>query len=272
MALQGFVELAPSVLSYEPPSPRVGQLVVIAVWMGAQEKHIAKYTSLYQNLLPTVRILLIKCTVSSMIVKYKTLQKALTPAADYVRRVIEECDENASTEPHVLVQMFSNGGINLITQILVVLSGMRNRPTPLVGLICNSTPAGVGYWKDYSAFRNALPQGFLFSILAPPFIHFLLIYIVVTVSLGINEIPQVVWRRSILDENLVDTKRITYIASKADKIIGWKDVVSHAQEARKKGWEVREIIYENTRHCNHLQKDPQAYEDMVRDMWGEPKR
>lgn len=89
--------------------------------------------------------------------------------------------------------------------------------------------------------------------------------------MGRYEIPEALWRRAILDTTLVESKRICYVASKADKIIDWRDVVAHADSARAKGWEVKELIMEDTLHCNHMEKNPQMYHEVVELMWSGEK-
>lgn len=271
MAIEGFVSLAPNIQMYSPPNAMVGQLVILATWMGAADKHIAKYTTLYKNLIPTARILLLKSVVSSMISPYKKQQAALEPAASAVHEILEEVAGNPQVKPHVLLHMFSNGGINSGTLLLLDLHRKRKQAMPLVGLICDSVPTGAGYWKTYSAFKYSFPQGFPANIIASSAIHVLLILLFASIYAGRYEHPEDFWRRSILDDKLVDSKRICYIASKADKLTDWKDVVAHADTARNKGWEVKEIIYEDTPHCNHLAKDPHAYEGAITSVWHESR-
>lgn len=108
MAIDGFTKLSPNILIYTPPAPKPGQLVVLGTWMGAADKHIAKYTTLYRQRLPNVRILLLKSYVTSMVQPYSTQQKAMEPAERYVRQFLEESGyqgrgcQTVHTSAHVL--------------------------------------------------------------------------------------------------------------------------------------------------------------------------
>jgi hypothetical protein len=248
MALDGFVKLAPEILLYTPPNAAIGQLVILGTWMGAADKYIAKYVELHKKQLPTASILLLKSGVSSMISPYKKQQAAIEPAMIPILSLLEQCKES-KIEPRILLHIFSNGGINSATHLLIDLNRKRKAPMPLI------------------AFMYSFPQRFPTSIAASSMVHTLLILLFLSVAMGRYENPEDFWRKAVLDKSLIDSNRVAYVASKADKQTDWRDVVSHAEVARKQGWEVKEIILEDTPHCNHLKKDPQMYHDLATRMW-----
>ncbi|CAO2654474.1 Nn.00g112070.m01.CDS01 [Neocucurbitaria sp. VM-36] len=266
MALDGFAKLAPDILLYTPPDAAVGQLVILGTWMGAADKYIAKYIELHKKQLPMASILLLKSGVSSMVSPYKKQQVAIEPAMALILGLLEQCKES-NTKPRILLHMFSNGGINSATHVLIDLNHKRKAPLPLIGLICDSVPTGAGYWKTYNAFMYSFPQRFPTNIAAAMMVHTLLTLLFLSVAMGRYENPEDFWRKAILDKSLIDSNRIAYVASKADKQTDWRDVVAHAEVARKQGWDVKEIILEDTPHCNHLKKDPQMYYDLVTRVW-----
>ena len=47
----------------------------------------------------------------------------------------------------------------------------------------------------------------------------------------------------------------------------WLNVRGHAEEARRKGWEAREILFEGSGHCAHFSKDEERYGEAVRSIW-----
>jgi hypothetical protein len=263
MPLPDFLPLTPTISLYTPPQPSASHLVILCTWMGAADKHINKYTELHKQRIPTARILLLKSKVTSMIAPYTAQQAALEPATAPVLATLAE----TNAPPKVLLHVFSNGGINSATHLLTVLQRQTHKPLPLVGIICDSVPTGAGYWKTYNAFMHSFPSSLPVSVVAGAVVHTLLILLFLSVAVGRYENPEDMWRRSILHEKLVGTNRISYVASKADKLTDWRDVAAHAEEARSKGWEVREIIYEDSAHCNHLYKDPQAYHRVITDTW-----
>ena len=107
----------------------------------------------------------------------------------------------------------------------------------------------------------SFPQQFATNIAVASMVHTLLILLFRSDAMGRYENPEDFWRKAVLDKSLIDSNRMAYMASKADKQTDWRDVVAHAEIARKQGWDVKEIILESTPHCNHLKKDPQMYHD-----------
>jgi hypothetical protein len=93
------------------------------------------------------------------------------------------------------------------------------------------------------------------------------------VALGRYEYPEVLVRRTLLDEDFVcgaekgTKRRICYLYSKTDRMTDWKDVVEHADTAREKGWDVSEVVFEGTAHCNHFVKNEGVYAGEMRKMW-----
>jgi len=67
-------------------------------------------------------------------------------------------------------------------------------------------------------------------------------------------------RREINDPSLfpVEAEKL-YLYSKADAMIGWRDVEINAKEADAKGWVVKRVRFEKSRHVNHLTEDPERY-------------
>jgi hypothetical protein len=62
-------------------------------------------------------------------------------------------------------------------------------------------------------------------------------------------------------------KRSCYLYSKSDPMVDWTDVRDHAADARRKGWDVEEIMFDGSGHCGHFQKDEEKYVEAMRRMW-----
>ncbi|KAI1388886.1 uncharacterized protein F4822DRAFT_261362 [Hypoxylon trugodes] len=206
-----------------------------------------------------------------MISPYSTQESAMKPAEHVVCQVLDECggseSGNPGTKPRILFHMMSNGGINSATNLLRVLERRLGKPLPLVGLICDSVPTGASYMKTRRAFMYSFPARFPVNLISSAVIHVLISPLYISIAMGRYEAPEDYWRKSILDEKLIDSKRICYVASKADKMIDWRDVLSHAEQARPKNWEVKEFMFEETPHCNHISKYESIYINAVADMW-----
>ncbi|KAI2464164.1 hypothetical protein F4781DRAFT_85555 [Annulohypoxylon bovei var. microspora] len=272
MALQDFAKLGPEIFLYTPSEHQVGQLVILCTWMGAADKHIEKYTKVYRQNVPSAKILLLKSVVGSMISSYSSQQHAMKPAQNAVCQILNECDSlqpggaSSKGKPRILLHMMSNGGVNSATNLLVFLErGLKTR-LPTVGLICDSTPNASSYKKTCNAFMYSFPCGFPVNLITTAFVYFTITLLYLWIAMG-NEAPEDYWRKSVLDEKLINCRYICYIASKADKMTDWRDVVSHAEEARKKGWTVKEIMFNDTQHCNHISKYEETYVNAVVDVW-----
>ncbi|KAK6958412.1 hypothetical protein Daesc_001212 [Daldinia eschscholtzii] len=265
MALQGFAKLGPSIFLYTPSEYKTGKLVVLCTWLGAADKHIDKYADIFRKVAPNSKILLLKSFVGSMISPYSKQEREMKPAEHVVYHVLDQC--SGTTKPQILFHMMSNGGINSATNLLAILQRKLKKPLPLVGLICDSVPTGASYVKTCRAFMYSFPDSFPLNIVSTVCIHVLISLLYISIATGRYEAPEDYWRKSVLDDKLIDSKRIAYIASKSDKMIDWKDVSSHAELARKKGWVVKEFIFDDTPHCNHISKYEGLYVNTVADLW-----
>jgi Eukaryotic protein of unknown function (DUF829) len=43
----------------------------------------------------------------------------------------------------------------------------------------------------------------------------------------------------------------------------WRDIKDHADDARKAGWLVQEVVFEGSAHCAHFPRDPEKYTSAV---------
>ncbi|KAK8091430.1 hypothetical protein PG997_001791 [Apiospora hydei] len=272
MALQGFVELSPNILLYTPSEHLVGHLIVLCTWMGAADKHIAKYADIYRQKAPGAKILLLKSAVGSMVSSYASQRRAMRPAQQVVCQLLQEHyslqrgGASSNEQPRILLHMMSNGGANSATNLLVDLEGRLQAPIPVVGLICDSTPNASSWKNTCHAFMYSFPCGFPVNILTTAFVYATITLLYVWIAMG-NEPPEDYWRRSVLDGKLVRCRQVCYVASKIDKMTDWRDVVSHAAVARKMGWMTKEIIVDDTPHCNHISKHEEVYVNAVSNVW-----
>lgn len=262
-----FQKVGPNILLFTPPSHTAGELVIICSWLGAARKHIAKYTDGYRKVAPNAKILLIQSSVGVITSTYATQLKAIQPAVQVVRATLDESGHGTIGKIKIVIHTFSNGGINSATQLLIALHKQLATPLPLHAIICDSGPAIGTYWKSYKGMTISLPKGFLWQLLGPVVVHAILIVLYSSIAIGRYEKPEDLWRRTLLDENITDSKTISYIYSRADKVTDWTDITSHADVARQKGWDIHEVVFEDTDHVNHLGKHGEEYFQAVERVW-----
>ena len=163
--------------------------------------------------------------------------------------------------------------------MLIVLRRRLNAPLPLAGLLCDSCPAQGTYWKSYDAMVLSLPKDVMSRMFGALACHCILILLYSWIACG-NENPASLQRRTLLDTNtfepgwaadeqapVVAAGRVCYLFSRSDRMCLWTDVVEHAEEARAKGWQVEEIMFEQSGHCAHLSKNESQYVDAVNAIW-----
>lgn len=297
-SLADFIPIAPGTFLYTPPKPTPGQLIILCTWLGAARKHIAKYTALYRRIAPNARVLLIESSFGNLHSAFIVRQRAIkfAPAAAAVLDTLAECEHRSpshpkesangrfddektnsriwqstpsSGHPHpkTILHIFSNGGMNSATHLLRVLRSRMDEPLALTGILFDSCPGkGTSYWQSFNAMVLPFPKTFVWRLLGALAVHLLLSFQRLYIACG-NEDPANYWRRTLLEESS-PARGAYYLFSKEDRMIEWTDVEQHAEEARKKGWRVKEVLFEGSGHCAHLSMNEEKYLEAVKSVWG----
>lgn len=214
----------------------------------------------------------------------------------------KKTERNGGTTPKILLHMFSNGGTNTATQFLFVLNERLRSPLPLSGMLYDSCPAKGTYWKDHRAMVYSLPKDIISRTIGNIIVHIILLMLHTEIACGLEN-PSSLLRRTLLDEKKIrgrvtsagedekgteqpvsnidsvkeeETttepkqpagKRSCYLYSKSDQMVDWTDIRDHAAEARRKGWDVEELVFDGSPHCGHFQKDEERYVQAMERMW-----
>jgi hypothetical protein len=178
--------------------------------------------------------------------------------------------------------MFSNGGTNSATQLLLVLHSRLHSLLPLLGSLFDSCPAKGTYWKPQTAMALSLRPKDIFSrILADLIAHGILFILYTWILVLGNENPASLMRRTLLDRGIVAgitleerssgaemvKGKACYLYPEADDQVDWMDIKEHAKEARGKGWVVEEVVFEGSAHCAHFSKEGETYVGVMKGMW-----
>jgi hypothetical protein len=279
--LSKYRSLSRSISIHEPRESVTGQLIIIATWLGATTKHIVKYAALYEVIAPNAKILLIQAPMDSFLLPYPIQEINIRPAVDPIVQLLEECANEQGphhpvTEPRILLHVFSNGGANRVLQLLRVWKSTVGMALPLTGLVIDSALAVGGPIQNFRGFQQSLPSSPIYKTIGPIAACYALLVLETSIALGRYPRPETAMRQGVLDEALIQfadegkysgVKRICYFASKADRNTPFKDIISHAEEARKRGWLVDLHLWDDTPHCNHLSKHKEEYVRAVRSMW-----
>jgi hypothetical protein len=259
----GFVELSSTVFYRESPdssndsdtsaTTQAPDLIILAAWMNALPKHVAKYTSTYEKLFPSSRILVIVTTTAHILTQPERQRiKDLKPALFIIQAI--------QPQEKVLLHAFSNGGASAIWTIARTHRARTGRCLPVSKTVLDSTPGSQSYEISLAAFTVALPKNVIVraigSLVLRVFLGMWYVYDLVTRSEKfIDKI-----RNGLNDTRLFDVgvERL-YVYSMADKLVPWEAVEEHAREAEGMGFKVRMEKYRESGHCAHLLNDEKRY-------------
>jgi hypothetical protein len=232
------------------------RLIIISSWTDAKDAHVAKYTIKYQALYPDSQILLLRNTMDCMI-QPSHINSAMRIAASVVHAAFQA--PLSSSSPPLLIHVFSNGGsaniASLYEQFAATAGPNRDKRLPPHVTIFDSCPGHFSMPRAVAFVSVGLP--FLQSLIAAPFLYAFTLFWVTLMA------PDWYKPHNNNAGNTAELRRV-YIYSLTDAIIDYKDVETHAAEAKTKGFSVVLEKYEGSAHVAHLRKDENRYWEIVR--------
>ncbi|KAJ5754050.1 uncharacterized protein N7511_008203 [Penicillium nucicola] len=264
--LASFAKLAPSVYIQDPETNQsIRPVILLAFWMNAPPRALAKYVIEYRRLLPTARIVFIRSSSNDFMLRSSQGQQArMVPAVEAMRTLV-------TPENPVYVHMFSNGGLTNITHLLQAWKEATGSPLPISAMILDSAPGKSTLRSGLRAFSYALPKMWILHCLGKAMLFAFLVFIKLVQYLSVSPDPISLARRVINDTSLMRAanpeKSLTrcYIYSDADELVDWKDTESHAVEAETQGWVVRREFFKGSAHVAHMKTDPDRYWTIIKD-------
>lgn len=267
--------LGPLVYIYRPPetsSPSADQprLIIISAWTDAKDAYVAKYIVKYRALYPAAQILLLRSTMSC-IFRPSQIGPAMRHAASAVHAAFQTPAQSSRTSSvPLLVHIFSNGGSSSVANLYeqyAAMAGPRddNKSLPRHVTIFDSCP-GLFSISGAVAFVSAG----LSSVqrwIAAPFLYVLGVLWAASMALGLLPNSLSDWSKSHNQNapggNSAEVRR-AYIYSSNDTLTDYRDVETHAAEAKNKGFSVVLERYEGSAHVAHMRKDEGRYWEIVR--------
>ena len=266
----GFTQLSPSVF-YRIPSKNVEpakkskikepDLILLAAWMNASPRHVAKYTAAYQKVFPTSPVLVIKTETAHFLWQSDEQRiQGFEPALDILR--------NLQPQEQVLLHAFSNGGAAASWQLAQAYQARMGQTLPTSKVVLDSTPGIQGYDTAVTAMKLGLPKNPILQILGILFLRvFIGAWFLYSWALSRESIVDQM-RRGVNDPSLFSTRaKRLYIYSMADELILWQDVEAHAKEAEGKGYNLQMVKYIDSKHTAHMQRDEKRYWEAVVGLW-----
>lgn len=275
--LASFSRLSPSVYLQEPEVhvkhggdyPRT---IVLAFWMNAPPRALAKYVVEYRRLAPSARIIFILSSSDDFILRasINAQQARVTPAVEAIRA-------SSSPEDPVFLHMFSNGGVSSTSHLLATYQRLTGKPLRISSMIIDSAPGTTTITGAMKAFSFALPGMWFLRFLSKIALYtFLVLHALVRKLTGTKDAVTMA-REAINDSRLLfginprgNLKRC-YIYSDADELVDWRDVESHAFDAESRGWSVHREKFIGSPHVSHMRVDPERYWATVRKYLQQPQ-
>lgn len=240
--------------------------------MGAQPAHIAKYVRPYKDQYPASSIVLVRSEMRHF-VRPSTLSEVqlgvdtlLSEFPELVQASTAPDTSSASeTTPPLLIHVWSNGGSTILYNLTKRLPSL-----PRNTIIFDSCPGQFRYSSTYTAMMATLPP--MLRVILSPAVHLLcgwwwLRHKLGTMLGGPRRDPLAITAASHnTPERLAQEVRRSYIYSKEDALIPYKDVEAHAADAEKKGADVRLELFKGV-HVGHLRADPERYWRVVKETY-----
>jgi hypothetical protein len=271
-----FIHLNSIVSLFTPPSSAINTngdigssnptTIIVCQWNGAHPKSrfLASIYAKYHVLYPNARILSIRSLPEFFVTTSTSARLKLFPL------VVSALQED--TDRRVLVHLFSNGGAQTLVDLCHLWKEQAGAVLPVKAIVLDSAPGNPGAKEAWAAMAVGLPKGLLWYPAAAVLSLVVVGFWVQKSVFGMSNMVEET-RRDLNDGALVDLgARRLYIYSEADKLVGFRDVERHAEEARAKGVQVKMQRGGASAHVQHMGKvsDPswEVYWKSVLENWG----
>jgi hypothetical protein len=201
----------------------------------------------------------------SCIVRPAQIGPAMTVAASVIRSAFQT--PVVSSSPPLLIHIFSNGGsssiANVYDQFAATAGPNHDKALPPHVTIFDSCPGLFRMARAVAFVSVGLP--FFQQLIAAPFLYAFAAFWIASMALGLLPDSLSHWYKSHNDNaaNAAEVRRV-YIYSPTDALTDYKDVETHAAEAKTKGFSVALEKYDGSAHVAHLRKDENRYWGVVR--------
>ena len=239
-------------------SGRTEPLVILLGWVGCVDKHLAKYSAIYQS----KGYATIRYTAPPEQHFYKTEKLQETAV-----KILELIFDLGLEESPIFFHLFSNGGCALYRHITETVHGPfapEFAALNIAGCVYDSCPTKPTIASGIRAMSASDPKAGLFTKLAR-------IILFVVLNLLSVFVPSTWEARKIrktyikaLKEDRSRSPQL-YLYSKADAVCPWQDVEDVIAARGELGVDVRQICWEDSEHCSHLLRHKEEYVKICHD-------
>jgi Eukaryotic protein of unknown function (DUF829) len=270
--LENFQHLGNGILVYEPgvetphsPSKvSPPSLIILTTWFSALPRHISKYTANYRTLFPNSSLLILQSSIPDMVYRSYSIQQ------QNLSRVLPILQQHQSPDHDILLHAFSNSGAHTACQLARAYQSHTGKAFQVGALILDSAPGMDSF--------EGMKDGFIGGLPTTPGVRAVLkmgVYgLVGAVVLKERVLREENWirkmRGDLNDRELLNVDRgRVYVYSEGDRVVGWRDVESHASEAKGRtgGEDMGLELWHGSGHVGHMFRDGDRYWEIVRKVW-----
>lgn len=236
------------------------QTILFLSWGDAKTRYIQKYTSLYSELYPEAKIIVVETGMADFFWRPESTQRKLI---EPVVKMLGELNDDT-----LLVHVMSNAGSTRWAKINKLYLESTGRTLSSAVTILDSAPGRAHFKQTWASLVQSLPRAFLPRIV----LGCIFGCVLCIMHLGMLVLPGPdVYdsMRAQMNDTTAAVKgtRRCYIYSEKDEIIGWQDVEEHAKDAQQKGWLVEQVKVQGSTHVGHLKHDPEMYRQAIVRTW-----
>lgn len=253
-------------------------IVAIYGWGDCLPQHVAKYADGFRAIFPRAKqVVVLSPIAKAMFTSREQRRGHMTPLVDYLFGSPDSTTKNAGVAQSgskILMHAMSNtGAINFAATLDAYLERFK-RAMPHTLLVMDSTPGGTNLtWANLKRWSRAMALGtakwfpWPFVVTQSIWGFFLLLN---TLFLWLRRRQHAgAWSRIAANQETFATKnaRKLYIYSKEDDLIGYKDIVDHAADSEKLGYEVDTKEFHGSGHVGHMRMHPEEYWAAIQQSW-----
>ncbi|KAI0382384.1 DUF829-domain-containing protein [Hypomontagnella monticulosa] len=244
--------------------------IIVYGWGDGHPKHVVKYVDGYHKLFPTARILMVISSTLGAV--YQSLEQRTTAMLPLVDTIFPNPDDDSE---RVILHMMSNtGGIyGAATLNAFQQRHGKDKALPHHLCICDSTPGSLNFSTEIGRWSRAVALGtakwFPWPFIVTHKIWWAVLYTIHILEKVIGrEHSGVYSARVFLDHSMATPKAPrAYMYSKADDLIGWKDVEAQAAIAKSRGYTTALQMFEDSPHVGHMRLHPEKYWKSIEGYW-----
>ncbi|ROV96035.1 hypothetical protein VPNG_09133 [Cytospora leucostoma] len=260
MSLVEFKDLGDSILLYEPRHKLDG---------GSHESQE------YVETRPGSPGLIILCTWLGGATS-KRIER-LRPAYREIRRIALDpysTSKERSIDGGILLHIMSQGGTNMATHLITSLNKIlgfvgRDVPLPLRQIVLDSCPGDPDIKSTYAAGVHSLPRGHpLVQPLGCAVMYVIAASIAGLEATGLRKSTARIMRKQLNDPKIFSPGAARlYLTSRADKIVDFRQVEAHAEQAASEGLKTEIVVFDRAGHCCLMLEDDIAYWNAIVSCW-----